>query len=109
MTLGDRSALTPASSGRQSGAVGDRDNLTEQQRALVNAAHDAIVYSKAKGADGVGDRRRAAFNDAHRRSSEAIAAAAAAGVPRDVLEATIKTAMTDERRPESQATARRRT
>lgn len=75
--------------------MSDRDNLTEQQRALVNAAHDAIVFSKAKGAEGVGDRRRAAFNDAHRRSSEAIAAAAAAGVPRDVLEATIRTAMTD--------------
>lgn len=81
----------------------DPDGLTEEQRVLVNAAHQAIVVSAGLAAvahvhraDDEFDQEQDVGHDvseAHRRSQSALAAADAAGVPREVLENAVKSAM----------------
>ncbi len=79
----------------------DPDGLTEKQRVLVNDAHQAIAVSSglaaiARTARPEGDDEAdegCDTSEARRRSRAALKAADAAGVPRAVLERTVRSAM----------------
>lgn len=73
--------------------MADPDGLTKSQRALVNVAHEAILTAKSKGRPGPRSRNESRRDMPHRKASEALAAAAAAGVPVGVLQATVASAM----------------
>lgn len=77
--------------------MSDPDGLTEEQRVLVNAAHQAIVItaglSAIESAPTPDGDEGYDLAEARQRSRAALAAAEAAGVPRDVLVRMVRSAI----------------
>lgn len=75
--------------------MNDPDGLSTEQRVLVNAAHQAIVVSAGLDAiaRGAPDEVSYDIDEARSRSRMALQAADGAGVPRAVLDRTVRAAM----------------